>query len=138
MVSDPQWKHPSGLGPSPQSRAEFDAPPISGDITVPVISLHTIGELFVPFHLEQSYASRVAAHGKSDLLRSRAIRDVLHCGFTPEEETRAFDDLVTWVETSVAPAGDDILDAATVAAPEFGCAFTEGFSPYRGFLPACP
>ena len=34
--------------------------------------------------------------------------------------------------------GDDILDLAAVAAPDFGCAFTEAFSAFRLFLPACP
>lgn len=138
LAADPQFRRKEGLGPYPGSRAGIDAPPINGNISVPVISLHTLGELFVPFHMEQIYARRVAAHGNAHLLVSRAIRDVLHCGFTQQEQQRAFDDLVTWVETGARPAGDDILNPAAVAAPDFGCAFTEGFSPFRGFLPACP
>ena len=34
--------------------------------------------------------------------------------------------LVSWVETGAKPAGDDWLTPATVADPEFGCAFTDG------------
>jgi hypothetical protein len=113
----------------------LDSPEIVGDIEVPVLSTHTIGELFVPFHMEQVYAQRVADHGASHLLVTRAIRDVGHCFFSQPERIRAFDDLVTWVETGTRPAGDDVLDPATVADPLFGCQFTE---PDRPTLPACP
>ena len=138
LIADPQFRRTEGLGSQPGSRAGVDSPPISGDIRVPVISLHTIGELFVPFHMEQIYARRVAQHGQSHLLAQRAIRDVFHCNFTVEEESRAFDDLVNWVENGVTPGGDDILNPAAVADPNFGCAFTEGPNPFRGFLPPCP
>jgi hypothetical protein len=138
LAADPQFRRKEGLGPYPGSRAGVDAPPVNGNITIPVVTLHTLGELFVPFHMEQIYARRVAAQGNAGLLVSRAIRDVLHCGFTQEEQQRAFDDLVAWVETGVRPEGDDILNPGAVAAADFGCAFTEGFSAFRGFLPACP
>lgn len=129
------------VAPNPRDRVErrvaegLDAPEIAGDITVPVLTTHTLGELFVPFHMEQIYARRVAEHGRSDLLVTRAIRDVGHCSFQPAERIRAFDDLVAWVETGTRPAGDDVLDPATVADPWFGCRFTE---PDRPYLPACP
>lgn len=136
LAADPQYRHKNGLGGSPGSNAV--SPPISGDLPIPVISLHTIGELFVPFHMEQIYAARAAAHGKADLLRVRAIRDILHCNFTVEEEAQAFDDLVQWVVNGVTPAGDDILNPSAVADASFGCQFTTGFSPFRAGLPACP
>lgn len=136
IAADPQFRHPEGLGRAPGSRN--DVPPIHGNIRLPVLTLHTLGELFVPFHMEQIYARRVAERGNAELLVQRAIRDVLHCGFTLEEEAQAFDDLVEWVENGVRPAGDDVLDPAAVADPAFGCAFTTGFSPFRSFLPPCP
>jgi hypothetical protein len=129
------------VAPEPRDRAQrrpdlgVDSPEITGDITIPVLSTHTLGELFVPFHMEQRYAERVADHGASDLLVTRAIRDIGHCSFQLPERIRAFDDLVTWVETGVRPAGDDVLDPANVADPDFGCQFTE---PDRPYLPACP
>jgi pimeloyl-ACP methyl ester carboxylesterase len=138
IAADPQYRHKEGLGASPGTRGDVNSPPISGKIGIPVVTLHTLGELFVPFSMEQIYARRVASHGKSDLLVSRAIRDMNHCGFTTAEQVRAFDDLVNWVENGVKPAGDDILDPATVATPNFGCAFTEGTSLTRLGLPACP
>ncbi len=101
-------------------------PQISGDIGIPVLTLHNLGDLFVPVHNEVEYVTRVDAHGKRDLLVQRAIRGVLHCDFTTAEFTGAFLDLVTWLEAGIKPAGDDFLDPAVVAAPNFGCAFTNG------------
>jgi len=101
-------------------------PRITGDINVPVLSLHNLGDLFVPVLNEVAYVQRVEANGKRDLLVQRAIRGVLHCDFTAAEFSTAFLDLVNWVETGVKPAGDDFLDPAAVADPLFGCAFTDG------------
>src|SRR5688500_8920384 len=97
--------------------------------------MHTLGELFVPFHMEQIYARRAAVHGNDDLLVVRAIRNTGHCGFTLTEQIQGFADMVTWVETGVRPGGDDVLDPADVADPDFGCAFT---SVGRPGLVACP
>jgi len=52
-----------------------------------------LGDLFVPFSMEQQCARKVAANDASDLLAVRASRDVDHCGFTGNERARAFDDL---------------------------------------------
>ena len=115
LALDPQSRHPNGLG---------GIPAISGNLSIPVLSLHTIGDFFVPFSMEQIYANRVAANGDSDLLVSRAYRDVLHCGFTVAEQEQGFADLVNWVENGVKPAGDEILTPSVVAAADFGCNFT--------------
>ena len=100
-------------------------PPINGQIGVPVLSIHTLGDLFVPFSMQQVYKRRVDAQGNSARLVQRAIRGVSHCDFTLAEQATAFDDLVAWVEDGVTPAGDDVLTPATVAAPSYGCAFTD-------------
>ena len=117
VAADPQGRHPNGLA---------QVPVISGDIAIPVLTLHNLGDLFVPVHNEVVYAQRVAEQGKSDLLVQRAIRGVGHCDFTPAEFVAAFADLVTWVEAGIKPAGDDWLDPAAVADPTFGCTFTDG------------
>ncbi len=137
VEADPQYRRRDGMGSLPGRLGNGDSPQINGNISVPVISLHTLGELFVPFHMEQIYARRVAAQGNADLLVSRAIRDVFHCGFTLLEQTQAFDDLVDWVENGVKPAGDDILNPTAVADDDFGCNFTT-FAGYRTFIPALP
>jgi len=99
-------------------------PVITGDLPVPVLSLHDIGDLFVPFSMEQVYAVEAASNGDADLLVTRAIRDVRHCGFAPAELVEGFTDLVAWMEGGPRPAGDDVLDPAAVADRDFGCAFT--------------
>ncbi|MFW6027493.1 MAG: alpha/beta hydrolase family protein, partial [bacterium] len=108
---DAQGRHPEGLA---------NIPPITGKLPVPVVTIHTLGDLFVPFSMEQIYARRAASFGKADRLVSRAIRDVRHCGFAVQEEEQSFADLVDWVENGSKPAGDDILDPDTVAQPDFG------------------
>jgi pimeloyl-ACP methyl ester carboxylesterase len=127
VAFDPQARHADGIA---------DIPPISGKLPVPVISLHTLGDLFVPFSMQQAYARRVAEQSRADLLRSRAIRDVGHCAFLPQELAAAFADLVAWAEQGVEPAGDDILDAAAVADELFGCQFTLFDRPLPG-VAAC-
>ena len=111
------------------------SPFIEGKFKMPVVSLHTLGELFVPFHMEQIYARRAIEAGNDHLLATRAIRGRAHCEFLAPELNAAFDDLVNWVVNGVKAEGDDILNPAAVAAPNFGCRFTAPGHP--GNLPAC-
>ncbi|MFD0523394.1 hypothetical protein [Paractinoplanes durhamensis] len=104
-------------------------PRVDGNPRIPVLSLHDIGDLFVPFSMEQVYAKRAAAHGKAGLFVSRAIRGTGHCDFTQPELTTAFDDLTGWIRSGHRPAGDAILNPKVVAAPTFGCRFTNGSHP---------
>jgi pimeloyl-ACP methyl ester carboxylesterase len=137
VTADPQARHVNGLS---------NVAPTTGDLRIPTLSLHTLGDLFVPFHMEQEYARRVADNGASHLLVQRATRDFGHCSFTPTELVTTFVDLTNWVENGVKPAGDDVLDPATVAASDFGCTFTDKLAPRiwdnpgLGFLkpPSCP
>ena len=132
---DPQAKHPNGLK---------NIPVTTGKIKVPVLTLHGIGDLFVPLSQEQIYAQRVADQGASDLLVQRAIREIVHCEFTQEEYTTAFSDLVNWVETGEKPEGDDMLDPNTASDENFGCQFTSldrDYSDFAAFglvIPPCP
>jgi len=99
-------------------------PKANGEFKIPVVSIHTLGDLFVPFSMEQVYQKRVAAKGNSAYLVQRAIRGVSHCDFTNAEQTKAFSDMVAWEKGGAKPGGDDVVTAATVAAPTYGCAFT--------------
>ena len=120
LTADPQGRHVNGIS---------NVPPTTGNLQIPMLTLHTLGDLFVPFLMEQVYAERVAAHNASDLLVQRATRDFGHCAFTATELVTTFVDLVTWVEAGVKPAGDNVLDAATVASPNYGCTFTDKTAP---------
>lgn len=115
-----------------------NVPVVAGTPPVPVLTLHDLGDLFVPFSMEQVYAERVAAHGRSDLVVQRAIRGVGHCDFTAEEFATGFADLVTWVEQGITPAGDDVRTPEVVADPHYGCAFTTETRNLGPFTAPCP
>jgi hypothetical protein len=99
-------------------------PQVNGQFSVPVVAIHTIGDLFVPFNMIQAYRQRANAAGNGDKLVTRAIRGISHCDFTVSEQAEAFDAMVKWEGGGAKPAGDDVVTAATVAAPTYGCTFT--------------
>ncbi len=104
-------------------------PKANGEFKIPVVSIHTLGDLFVPFSMEQVYQKRVAAKGNSAWLVQRAIRGVSHCDFTIAEQVTAFDDMIKWEAGGARPAGDDVVTPATVAATSYGCTFTQNAMP---------
>jgi hypothetical protein len=125
-------------------------PVANGDVNIPVVSIHTLGDLFVPFKMEQVYAARMKAKGNDKWLVQRAIRDVGHCAFTAAEAATAFDDMVKWEAGGAKPAGDDVSTAATLASPAYGCSFTKNMPSFEDYTspatragfqanyPACP
>ncbi len=163
-----------------------EIPRVKGRPQVPTITLHGLGDLFVPFSMEQVYGREVARNHQSNLLVQRAIRAAGHCEFTPTEVGTAWNDLTAWVEsldarhehghghgrghgddksrghrhgnshgnghghghghgTVARPAGDDVLTAATVASPTYGCTFTDPtgylspqYFPTRALYAPCP
>ena len=129
IAPDPQGLHPNGLA---------NIPRVNGTITIPTVSMHTLGDLFVPFSMEQIYKRRADENSASDLLVQRAYRQLGHCAFTPLEQAQAFAALADWVK-NVKPAGDDVLTPSVVAAPTYGCTFSDPnpLFPRPGFG-ACP
>lgn len=119
-----------------------EVPRIAGRPTAPVLSLHGLGDLFVPFSMEQVYSRDVERNDRGHLLAQRAIRTVNHCEFSPAEVGTAWDDLVTWVDTGRRPAADVVDDPAVVAAPDYGCRFSDPAAytapnTTRRLFPAC-
>ena len=100
-------------------------PKANGEFKIPVVSIHTLGDLFVPFSMEQVYQKRVAAKGNSAFLVQRAIRGISHCDFTVAEQVAAFDDMIKWEGGGAKPAGDDVVTPAALAAPTYGCTHTK-------------
>lgn len=131
-----------------RTRSLTAIPRIEGRPKVPVLTLHDLGDLFVPFSMEQVYAREAARRGQEELLVQRAVRAAGHCEFTDAEVARAWDDLTTWVEShrlQARPAGDDVLTPAVLAEPTYGCEFTDpaGYAqpqryPTRALYPRCP
>ncbi len=111
-------------------------PTITGRISVPVVTLHTTGDLVVPFHNQQVYKRRVDARGASDFLVQRAVRDAGHCTFDPQEAGEAFSAMYLWATFGIKPAGDDVSPAA-LAEDNYGCQFTRRTRTELG-IPACP
>ncbi len=99
-------------------------PAINGEFNIPVVSIHTLGDLFVPFSMQQVYQQRTAAKGNANWLVQRAIRGASHCDFTIAEQVQAFEDMVAWEQGGPKPAGDDVITPTTVANPAYGCTFT--------------
>ncbi|WP_226342536.1 alpha/beta hydrolase [Deinococcus sp. AJ005] len=99
-------------------------PRVSGEISVPVLTMHTTGDFYVPFKHEQLYNKAVAANGKSNLLVQRAIRAAGHCEFVGAELAEGFNDLVKWEAGGAKPAGDDVTTPAVLADPNYGCKYT--------------
>ncbi|MFZ3209674.1 MAG: hypothetical protein WA140_12740 [Geobacteraceae bacterium] len=100
-------------------------PKTNGEFKIPVVTIHTLGDLYVPFSMEQIYQKRVAAKGNSAYLVQRAIRGISHCDFTIAEQVAAFRDMVAWEAGGAKPTGDDIVTPATVAASTYGCTHTK-------------
>jgi hypothetical protein len=112
-------------------------PRIDGTPAVPVLTLHDIGDLFVPFSMLRTYVAEASLRGRGANVVARAIRSVGHCDFTQTELREGFDDLITWTRTGRRPGGDDVLSRRTVADPLFGCRYTRA-TPRGLVAPPCP
>lgn len=121
-------------------------PKTNARISVPVVTIHTLGDGYVPWSMEQIYKRRADAAGTSNWLVQRAIRAVGHCDFTVAEQVEAFEAMVQWAEQGRKPAGDVILDPVATADPTYGCKFTRsptaedsaGVAALRRLMAACP
>ena len=119
-------------------------PEIHGRLAIPVVSTHTLGDLFVPFSMQRIYASEARDRGRSEYLVSRATRALGHCQFSIEEWTQPVADMYAWANGGPRPDGDNILDVGELADPNAGCDHTIGtpfgFPPrdFFGAFPSCP
>ena len=77
------------------------------------MAIHETGDFRVPFRLQQDYRRHVEEAGASHLLVQRAVPQPGHCGIENSVRQPAFDDLVSWIENGIEPAGDDILGDVT-------------------------
>ncbi len=81
----------------------------TGELEMPLLTLHTTGDGQVPIEQARIYQRRVNAAGASDLLVQRAVRDPGHCGFTDTEWAANLDALASWVEHRRRPNATDLL-----------------------------
>ncbi len=75
----------------------------NGQLTVPVLSLHTIGDGLVPVEVEKAYSTVVQEAKDSALLKQTFIDRAGHCEFTPAETITALQNLQTRISTGKWP-----------------------------------
>ena len=75
----------------------------SGNITHPLLALHTTYDPRIPGNTLAFYAEQVALAGESANLVQQYVHRDGHCTFTQDEIGRTFDELVTWIHTGKAP-----------------------------------
>ena len=75
----------------------------SGELYIPVLTVHNTRDPVVPFFHEALLANAVQARGLGDNLVQRSKNSYGHVAFTPDELVQNFQDLVHWVDTGVRP-----------------------------------
>ncbi|MDQ1379901.1 MAG: hypothetical protein QOJ71_620, partial [Actinomycetota bacterium] len=123
----PPRTEPYRLGPtSDVTSAEFDAKAIrlhsdekglrafsagtdvTGNLAMPLLTMHTTGDEQVPIDQAQVLHARVHAAGRDALLVQRVVKDPGHCGFSSAEQEAAFAALQQWVEHGTRPDGTNL------------------------------
>jgi len=79
--------------------AQFET---TGNLTVPLVTLHTTGDPVVPFEQEALYADKVAQAGATARLSQSGISRYGHCAFQGSELLAAFSTLIQKVGPPVA------------------------------------
>jgi pimeloyl-ACP methyl ester carboxylesterase len=75
----------------------------NGQVTVPVLTLHTVGDGLVPVEVEKAYSTVVKEAGDSVMLRQTFVSRAGHCELTPAETITALQNLETRVNTGKWP-----------------------------------
>ena len=71
----------------------------NGNLSIPVLTMHTTGDGLVANQDEQAYASVVRVEGNNSLLRQVFVHRAGHCAFTPAETLTAFQTLIHRLDT---------------------------------------
>ena len=113
-----------------------------GDLGVPMLSIHTVGDGLVIPPNETAYANAVAAAGNSDMLRQLFVHRAGHCAFSPGEIVAALQVLLkrldtgSWNDATLQPGA---LNAAAIAEGAsanqvFGLTLQPSFASYKPAL----
>ncbi len=87
----------------------------SGELTRPVLSIHTAADTIVPLDNQERYRQRVVAAGSAGLLAQAVVPTTGHCTFTPETLTGALSTMTDWLETGAVPSPAELLGVTTLA-----------------------
>jgi predicted esterase len=91
------------MPPDAQNYLERNYVP-TGNLKIPVLSVHNYFDPLVPFFHEPALAKAVADAGASSMLLQRGVGSYGHCTFPTPVVVGAFQDLVGWVTTGRKPA----------------------------------
>jgi pimeloyl-ACP methyl ester carboxylesterase len=106
---------------------------LDGDIHVPVLTVHTVGDDIVNVQNEQAYAAIVHTVGHDSLLRETFVHRAGHCQFTSAETIAALQALIGRLDTGEWKGTDaKALNAAASALP---LAYGDIFGPGSQLLP---
>ncbi|MCL4761547.1 MAG: hypothetical protein KJ018_07140 [Burkholderiales bacterium] len=72
---------------------------VNGKPQVPLLRIHTVGDLSVPVNLVQGYDHAIRRNAKSDLYRTGIIEATGHCTFTAAESIAAIETLMERLDT---------------------------------------
>jgi pimeloyl-ACP methyl ester carboxylesterase len=86
----------------PAARAGISQFETTGNLTVPLVTLHTTGDPIVPFEQEALYADKVAQAGATARLSQSTVSRYGHCAFQASELLGAFSTLIGKVPPPVA------------------------------------
>lgn len=87
------------------SLAEFET---SGNLPVPLVTLHTTGDPIVPFEQEALYADKVGQAGVTAYLTQTEVERYGHCAFEGSELLNAFSTLIDKVAPPAAAVSGDL------------------------------
>ena len=88
----------------PGARQAIDRFDVSGDLGIPVVTLHTTGDPIVPFLHESLYAAKVSSAGATGRLTQQSADRYGHCELEQTEVQTAFATLVQQVSLAAAVA----------------------------------
>jgi dienelactone hydrolase len=91
------------FGPSAENYLSHHFTP-TGDLRVPVLTLHNAWDPAVPAFHEQLLLQAVQAAGATDMLLQRLVPSYGHCAISAQQVLQNFSTLTTWVESGVKPA----------------------------------
>jgi pimeloyl-ACP methyl ester carboxylesterase len=76
----------------------------TGNLRIPVVSVHNFWDYLVPFFHEPAFAKIAADAGASSMLLQRTVQNYGHCNFQTSVVVSSFQTLASWVTTGVKPA----------------------------------
>jgi hypothetical protein len=98
----------SAANPQRQYAEKYFDP--TGDLIMPVLSVHSKNEHVYPTYYETKLLEKVRSAASEDLLLQVYTDDVGHCTFTNDQTLRAIQALEKWLDTGKKPdSGDDTL-----------------------------